>query len=285
MLGFLGPRGTHSERPARFFAENGPLAGQAVRAYASHVRVLDALESGEVEQAVLALENSLEGSVLVTLDRLAVAPLQICAEVALPIRHAAFAVEPVEFSRVTEVRSHPQVLAQCRGNLHRLFPGAAHIDMESTAAAIAYVAHAGDPLIVCAGALQTGIDAGLCVLQEDLQDVADNVTRFGLVTTSDHRVDVPVHGASGHKTSVLMMLGDDHPGALYEVLRVFAAHGVNLSRLESRPTRRGLGSYHFYIDLLGRAGDEQVRAALGEIETIAGFTMKMLGSYPCFAME
>ncbi len=285
MLGFLGPRGTHSERPARFFTENGPLAGQAVRAYASHVRVLDALESGEVEQAVLALENSLEGSVLVTLDRLAVSPLQICAEVALPIRHAAFAVEPVEFSRVTEVRSHPQALAQCRENLHRLFPRAAHVDMESTAAAIAYAAHAGDPLVACVGALQTGIDAGLYVLREDVQDVADNVTRFGLITTSDHRVDISAQEASGHKTSVLMMLGDDHPGALYEVLRVFAAHDVNLSRLESRPTRRGLGSYHFYIDLLGRPRDERVQRALEEIGMIEGFTMKMLGSYPCFSLE
>ncbi len=284
MLGFLGPRGTHSERPARFFVQHGPLAGQEARAYASHVRVLDALESGEVQQAVLALENSLEGSVLVTLDRLASAPLQICAEVTQPIRHAAFAVAPIDFLQVTEVRSHPQALAQCRENLHRIFPAAAHIDMESTAGAIAYAAHAGDPRVVCVGALQTGVDAGLCVLQEDIQDVADNVTRFGLITTSDRRVEIPADVDARYKTSVLMHLGDDHPGALYEVLRVFATNGVNLSRLESRPTRRGLGSYHFYIDLLGRPRDRGVAAALDEIATIPGFTMRMLGSYPCFAL-
>lgn len=285
MIGFLGPHGTYTEQAAKFFAFMFGETSVPIRPYASITQVFDAVEVGDVMYAALPIENSLEGSVLVTLDRLSVAPLYIFAEVSLPIRHAVFGWKDTDHDRVKQVLSHPQALAQCRNTLLRLFPYAVHIDVDSTAAAIAKVAKEQDPTQVCVGSVEAGQATLLQLLHMDAQDVPDNVTRFVLIGQQEHPVPVSIaqaQAAAVHKTSLLLQLGDDHPGALYDVLKVFAKSELNLSRLESRPTKKGLGSYQFYLDVLGVRDDARVLDALQQIEQIEGFSMRDLGSYPCF---
>ena len=291
MLGYLGPRGTYSETAARFFM--GKIESEnmvEIQPIASISHVLDDVESGRVEMGVVPLENSLEGSVLVTLDRLASSPLLICAEVVLPIRHMVFGVKGTDFEKVERVYSHPQALAQCRSTLYQNFPHAEHVDYDSTAGAVQFVAKEKIPTIVAIGSLESGRGIELDVLIRDAQDTAENETRFALVCKADHVITLqpevlPSKQNVSEKTSILLALGDDHPGALYEVLRVFAEHDVNLSKLESRPTRKGLGSYHFYIDLVGDPQDEGTKEALEKVRAIKGFSMKNIGSYPCFILD
>ncbi|MHB1627770.1 MAG: prephenate dehydratase [Bacilli bacterium] len=292
MIGYLGPKGTYTEQAARFFADSLHAARLAIRPYPSVSQTLDAVENGDVAAAAVPMENSLEGSIFVTLDRLATAPLRVSAEFTLPIRHAAFSIAGTDPQRILEVRSKPEALAQCRRTLRTIMPHADHVDMDSTAAAIHFVAQQGDPSIACVGDLEAGLAAGLRLLRMDVQDEFFNETRFALIVRAGEELpwDVSaIHGAGEpplpdvYKTSLLLALGDDHPGALFEVLGVFARHGINLSRLESRPTRRGLGSYHFYIDLLQRDTDEDVRVAIVELGRLSGFSVKDLGSYACYS--
>lgn len=291
MLGYLGPRGTYSETAARFFMDKieseKPIEIQPI---ASISHVLDDVESGRVQMGVVPLENSLEGSVLVTLDRLATSPLLICAEVVLPIRHMVYGLKGTDFEKVERVYSHPQALAQCRNTLYQHFPHAEHVDYDSTAGAVQFVAKEKNPANVAIGSLDSGRDIELDVLISDAQDTTGNETRFALVCKADRIVSLYPEVLSSQqntseKTSILLALGDDHPGALYEVLRVFAEYDVNLSKLESRPTRKGLGSYHFYIDLIGDPHDLGTKEALERVQAIKGFSMKNIGSYPCFLLE
>ncbi|PWI58511.1 prephenate dehydratase [Sulfoacidibacillus thermotolerans] len=286
MLGFLGPSGTYTEQAAHFFADKLGVERSRIHPFSSISRVFDAVENNEVQYAAVPIENSLEGSVLVTLDRLAAYPLRIFAEVALPIRHTIFGLPGTDPHAVRQVLSHPQALAQCRQTLMELFPNAEHVDVESTAAAILHVAKERDHTLVCVGSLNAGRAQALEVLRVDAQDISDNVTRFVLLGRREHApYFVQEQKADTTKTSLLLQLGDDHPGALYAVLKVFAQRQLNLSRLESRPTKRGLGSYQFYIDVLGNSNDQEVVQAMEEISAIAGFSVRDLGTYPCFSVS
>lgn len=287
MLSYLGPEGTYSERAAQFFG--GLLKDTTLVAYESISAVLDAAERGEVDAAVAPLENSIEGSVLVTLDRLASSPLTMRGEVTLPIRNVVFAMPGATPEGIRQVWSHPQPLAQCRETLRVMFPNARPVDAPSTAYAVRHVAEAQDLSLACVAGLETGLAAGLAIMKEDAQDAAGNATRFALLTLPESSLFAPTArdlvAVTAEKTSLLLALGDDHPGALFTVLKVFAQHAVNLTKLESRPTRKGLGSYHFYIDVAGLRDVSHVSAALREIEQISDFSLQDLGSYPCYALD
>ena len=290
MLGYLGPRGTYTETAARFFVDKIQSDNDLeITPISSITRVLDDVEARRVKVGVVPLENSLEGSVLVTLDRLASSPLTICGEVVLPIRHMVFGLSGTVPEKVERVYSHPQALAQCRHTLYQKFPHAEHVNFDSTAGAVQFIAKGNNSAFVAIGSLESGQQLNLEVLVSDAQDTPGNETRFALVSHCDDVVSLR-HAAVAsfeniaEKTSILLALGDDHPGALYEVLRVFADHDVNLSKLESRPTRKGLGSYHFYIDVVGDPQDPRVQVALDRVQAIQGFSMKNIGSYPCFIL-
>lgn len=289
-LGYLGPRGTYSDMAAQYFLETLQSHGmKETVAFKSFVPILDALEVGELDAAVLPLENMIEGSVLVILDRLAISPLQIRAEAVLSIRHAVFGIDGTVNEEVRQVLSHPQALAQSRQTLLGLFPQADHVDVDSTAKGVVDVVRRADPHVVCVASFDAGRDAGLTLLHADAQDVPGNVTRFALITRDDDTALADgVHACGAgqpYKTSLLLALGDDHAGALVDVLSVFARYRVNLTKLESRPTRRGLGSYHFYIDCTGRDDDLAISRSLDEIRAISGFSVRDLGSYPCFTID
>ncbi|MBE3552131.1 MAG: prephenate dehydratase [Kyrpidia tusciae] len=287
-LAFLGPSGTFTEEAARVMSGvlDSDLPGEEWVACDTIADVLDLTASGAAAFGVVPIENSLEGSVNITLDWLArEGGLVIAAEAALPVSHHLLARPGVSEEQIEGIVSHPQALAQCRGYLRNHFPGVPQYAAESTAAAAERVIRDPEDLAAIGTRLAARI-YGLEILASEIQDEANNRTRFVLVaaqsrwTEEQQREFCRRHGAS--KTSALITLGEDHPGALYEVLACFARERVNLTRIESRPTRRGLGSYHFFVDMEGQWWDPAViRAVEGIHET--GAAVRDLGTYPVIA--
>jgi prephenate dehydratase len=268
-LGYLGPPGTFSEAALRTL----PVAARAaLEPYVSVPDALDAVRRGEVAAALVPFENSVEGSVSTTLDELASgAPLHVTAEVLLPVQFDLL-VRPGTTS-VASVATHPHAEAQCRGWLRTSLPSAVVHPAPSTADAAAGVA-AGlyDAAIASPLAAER---YGLVPLFAAIGDRADAVTRFVLVAAP--APPPPATGAD--RTTVVAFIADDHPGALLELLTEFAVRGVNLTRIESRPTGAGLGRYCFSIDCEGHVADARVGEALSALRRICA-DVRFLGSYP-----
>ena len=261
-LGYLGPAGTFSEEAA-----NSYLAGRGTaRPYPSIPLLLKAAENKEISQALVPLENSLEGSVSPTLSALVTTPLLITAEVILPITHF-LAMRPGT-KKPKRVLSHPHALAQCSDYLDSL-------DVEisataSTAAAARLVAESDEEL----AAICTRRAAELYgLIPTEIPTGEANLTRFIVLAQED------AAPTGQDKTSLLLSAKADRSGWPYEVLREFAEKDINLTRIESRPTGKALGHYYFFIDFEGHRTESRVKAALENIEkTVSLF--RLLGSYP-----
>ena len=270
---YLGPEGTFTEAAARAL----PAVGRTdLEPYASVPAAMEAVRRGEVQGAVLPLENSVEGSVNTTLDQLMTGePLVITREVLLPVEFALLARPGSRLAAVQDVITHPHAEAQCRGWLAEHLPAARVLPAASTAAAAAAVADAGSPYDAAISAAVAGERYGLVALATGIGDNPDAVTRFVLVTRPG--TAPPPTGAD--KTSLVAFIRDDHPGALLEILEQFATRGVNLTRIESRPTGVGIGRYCFAVDCEGHVADARVGEALmGLRRTCAD--VRYLGSYP-----
>jgi prephenate dehydratase len=219
----------------------------------------------------LPIENSVEGAVGATLDLLVHEPGPLIrAELALPIRHHLLSAPGTKWEEIQRVASHPQALAQCARLLRDRLPRAARLSTSSTAdaARIAATEHGTAAIASVAAAGRYGLDT----LAADIQDEADNNTRFVLLSMED----APPAAAS--KTSIAVVLGH-RPGALHEALGVFAGAGINLTKVESRPSKRRLGEYLFFIDFEGQRADPRVAQVLEQLrERTLRFTF--LGSYP-----
>ena len=258
-VSFLGPAGTFTEDALR---EAAPAGGdiELARMPTVHDAIL-AVERGESERAFVPFENSIEGSVRSTLDTLAfeTEEVTIVGEHDFRVHAHLIAREGVELGDVAAVLSHPQPLAQCAGFLREKLPGVERRSVSSTAEAVRMVGESVRPWAAI-GARAAADLYGCVVLREGIEDEADNVTRFVWIAPAGAE---PSGGSGPHRTSLVFSeLGADHPGALVEALREFSDRGVNLSRIESRPLRRGLGRYMFFCDLEGGVGDEPVAAAL-----------------------
>ncbi|MDR3589510.1 MAG: prephenate dehydratase [Negativicutes bacterium] len=273
-VGYLGPRGTFSEEIALRFYRG---TDGAFLPYSSIDAVIQAVEAGEVSEGIVPVENSLEGSVNITLDMLAhKVDLVIVRELVQPIRHNLLVQEGTR--HVNRVLSHAQALAQCRGYLSRQYPGAELVPVESTAAA-AYQAASGLKNCAAVGSLRAAEVYGLKVLATDIQDNPNNATRFVELAKP------PVTGGpEAVKTSVVCRINGEKPGSLYEILGEFAKRGVNLTKIESRPAQTGLGLYIFFFDIEGSGENAAVAAA---VEAVRGKSLwfKNLGSYPVEVME
>jgi prephenate dehydratase len=274
--GFLGPAGTFCQMALA--AWPGSASGEAVPCD-SVVAALDALRAGRLDAAMVPIENSVEGGVSATLDALSVgSDVVIIGEVLVPVTFV-LAVRPgVRLSEVHAVGSHPHGWAQVRSWVHANLPAAAYVSTLSTAAAAADLApQAAGPVTyqaaVCAPVAAQAY--GLEVLAEDIGDSHHAVTRFALVARPGHTP--PATGAD--KTTLVLYQRDDHPGGLLELLEQFAARGVNLTRLESRPTGEGMGSYCFSIDIEGHVGDARVAETLMGLKRVCA-QVRYLGSYP-----
>lgn len=273
-IAYLGPAGTFSEEAAKRFA--GILGGEyRLLPCATVTACAEAAEDGEVQYAAVPLENSLEGSVHETLDILTTGlQLMIVAELILAINHALL-VAPGHTGAIGKIYSHPQALAQCRNYLRRKWPDAQLLPLLSTADAAAFVAREGVG-IAAIGGIRAAEQYGLQVLAEEIQD-SENHTRFVVLGKGALVSDQVL------KTSLLFSV-KNVAGSLFGVLQAFAANGVNLTRIESRPAKRQLGEYIFFVDLDGSPDDTQVKAALRQAATNA-VMLKLLGSYPVLSYQ
>ena len=263
-VAFLGPEGTFTHAAAR------SLFGLAARyREASTLEgVVDAVRRGASTYGVVPVENSTEGSVTSATDALLEGGAQIRAERVLSIDHCLLARAP-ELGAVERVYSHPQALAQCRGWLARNLPGAQLIQTTSTAGAVREAS--GDPGGAAVASALAGELHGLPMLRPHIQDRSENATRFVVVG----QADAPRTGRD--KTTVAFSLADE-PGALRSALEIFHAQGLNLSRIESRPSRQRAWEYVFLADLHGHREDEPVARALDALRARCA-AVTLLGSY------
>jgi prephenate dehydratase len=271
-IGYLGPAGTFTEQ-ALFTQPD--LAEAELTALDSIPDVLAAAADGRIDAGFVPIENAIEGTVADTQDGLAFGvDLLIQREVVIPVQLHLLGVRGATLDGVTKVMSHPHALGQCRAFLERDLPGATLEATNSTADAARLTAEDADPTVAAIATSRAAELYGLDQLTTDIEDHPDNATRFVLVAPRS------VAPPTGHdKTSVVIYQRADTPGSLLGILQEFAVRAVNLTRLESRPTRRGLGDYCFLIDLEGHIGDDVVADALRSLK-VNQQDVKFLGSYP-----
>src|SRR3954451_13556571 len=268
---YFGPPGTFTEEA---LLTQPDLAAADRTPFTPVPEVIAAVERGDADGGVVPIENMIEGSVSVTLDTLAFdSDLLIQREIDLPVSLNLCAKPGVGLSDVKTVVSFPHALAQCRGWLGKKLPGAEQRASHSTSDAAREVSKSKrtDMAAIC-NSLAAEL-YGLQVLASDVEDHPENQTRFVLVGRG-------VPAPTGHdKTSIVCFQRDDRPGSLLAILQEFAARAVNLTKLESRPTKRGRGDYCFFIDCEGHVADEVIADALRNLAAKQG-DVKFLGSYP-----
>ncbi|MCX7620102.1 MAG: prephenate dehydratase [Acidimicrobiales bacterium] len=276
-VGFLGPEGTFTEQA--LLTQPDLLEGELV-ALPSIPDVLAAAAAGEVDYGFVAIENAIEGSVNVTLDTLAFeTDLLIEREVVIAVHLNLLARPGVSLLDIKTVMSFPHATAQCRAFLTRELPGVQAQATNSTADAARMLAEDGDEHTAAIGTVRAAEVYGLEILASGIEDHPENATRFVVVA----REGIPAR--TGHdKTSIVVFQRTDAPGSLLAILQEFAARNINLTKLESRPTKTSLGDYCFLIDLEGHIDDELVADALRALKSKqAG--VKFLGSYPAAGAE
>lgn len=276
-VAYLGPAGTFSEEALGLAAAGAAYEPLPV---ATIPAAVEAVENGASERALVPFENSIEGTVRPTLDALAfdAARVRIVGEFDHRVHQMLIAARAIEPAEVTRVLSHPQPLAQCARFLRAALPGAAVEAVSSTSEAVRRVVEGTDePWAALGSAAAAGAYGGV-VLREDVEDVPDNVTRFVWLAAGEDERPAAEPDRPWRTTLVFDELGADHPGALVDALSVLADRDINMTRIESRPRRSGLGSYMFFIDLDGSAGDETVAAGIAALRERAG-NVRVLGSY------
>lgn len=268
-IAHLGPAGTYAEMAALTYARHqAPAPEFQLRAFRSIPITLQAVAAGEADVAVVPVENSVEGSVSATLDTLwQLEPLQIQQALILPIAHALISTAE-QLDQVRVVQSHPQALAQCQTWLQTYLPQAQLIAMNSTSEALQHLQD--QPGMAAIASRRAAELYQLPILAFPINDSPENCTRFWVVS--------PHPSPGGAMTSLALSLRRNEPGALVQPLQVLSERHLNMSRIESRPTKRSLGEYLFFIDLEANAQLPEVQAALKRIEALTEH-LRFLGSY------
>lgn len=272
-IGFFGPRGTFTEQALLSM----PVAQDAdLLDFKTVSAALDAVRKGEVDSALVPLENSVEGSVATTLDELAYGePLVIVDEVALKVRFALMVRPGTQLSDISLFTTHPHAYAQCREWLATALPDAHFAAALSNGSAAEDVADPASRFQAAIGPRVAAEHYGLEVIADNIGDNEDAQTRFVLV--SRRRAPEPPTGADC--TTLVIFIRQDHAGALLEILTEFAVRGINLTRIESRPTKKQLGDYYFSLDIQGHIAEARVGEALAGLQRIC-LEVRYLGSYP-----
>ena len=269
-LSYLGPAGTYSEAAAVFYDSQAELVP-----FPTIPAVCRAVSEGNADEGIVPIENSIEGSVVYTLDFLiSETDLSIFHEIVLPIQHCLMVRPGSDGEEFQIVFSHPQSLAQCRRYLEEHFPNAEPVASLSNSAAVTDMLES--KVTAAAIAPQRAAELyGAQIIQRGIQDVTNNVTRFVLLGWKDH----PPTG--NDKTSFCFTFAEDAPGSLYNALGIFASRNINLVKIESRPTKESLGQYNFLVDCEGHRENKPVKEALEALSTqVSG--LKVFGSYPCW---
>ena len=267
-LAYLGPPGTYSEEAAMLYDSDAELV-----AATTLPGVVQSVHSGDADEAIVPVENSLEGAVTFTADLLIQEmTLKIKSELVLPIHHCLLAKPGVKAEDVEVVYSHPQSLGQCRGFLQRRFPDATLMPSLSNSSAVSDMLHSERRALAIAGKRAAGF-FDVRILEEEIEDNHSNATRFIVLADKD---GVPT---GEDKTSICFNFDIDRPGSLVSVLQEFSNRGINLNKIESRPTRKSLGRYFFLADIEGHREDDEVRSALNAVGEQVSM-LKVMGSYP-----
>jgi prephenate dehydratase len=276
-IAYLGPAGTFTE-DALGEVEVGEEI-EPLRKPSIHDAIL-AAEKGEADRAFVPIENSIEGSVRNTLDTLAfeTESVSIVGEHDFAVHAALLAREPLQLDQIAVVLSHPQPLSQCARFLRENLPGAELREAASTAEAARLVGESREPWAAI-GAVAAAELYGCTVLREQIEDEGNNVTRFVWIGRGGVEPGAAAPGEAWKTSLVFSELGDDHPGALVEALQEFSSRKVNLTRIESRPLRLGLGRYMFFCDLEGAISEPAVKEAIDALRAKAE-SVRILGSYP-----
>ncbi|MGD1920499.1 MAG: prephenate dehydratase [Pleurocapsa sp.] len=270
-LAYLGPTGTNSETAALTYSKwlkNNQQQNSTLHPYPSIALALQSIAKGEITQAVVPIENSIEGSVTIVLDALwQTDNLQVHQELTIPISHGLLSYA-TSLKDIKTVYSHPQALAQCQKWLVNFLPQAQLIPTKSTTEGIKLLKNDLNAAAISAPRAASLYQVPL--LKTDIKDSPDNCTRFWIVSCDESKV--------GSHLSLAFSLPENAPGALMKALEIFARREINLSKIESRPSKRSLGEYIFFIDLEGNFQDPQIKEALAELERCTE-VLKIFGNY------
>ncbi len=282
-IAFLGPKATFTDVAVR-----GMFPDDIAVPYMTIPDCIDAVINGEAHLCVVPLENALEGSVNITIDYLVheTTQLPVIGEITAPIQqHLLVHPDHLDhWEKIETVYSHPHAMAQCHKFLHKHFKNAARVHMTSTAAAAKYVhEHPEEKAAAIANELAAR-EYGLAIAKRNIHDLDFNHTRFIILSKSAMDLSGYSLPVQRYKTTLMVTLPDDRSGALHQVLSAFAWRKLNLSKIESRPTKTGLGNYFFIIDVDMKMDEVLIPGAIAELEAL-GCTVKVLGSYPSFQIK
>jgi len=267
---YLGPAGTFTEAALRQIANEFDV----LVPYSNVTAALDAVRSGAAEKVLVPIENSVEGVVSRTLDELALGtPLVVTAETTIPVSFSLMILPENIGKPITKIATHPHAESQCRSYVAKNYTQAEVIEMSSTAAAAKGLKDGNYDAAIASEIASTTY--GLKVLDSDIGDNSGAVTRFVVA----EKPGVTPEPTGNDRTSLVAFIGTDHAGALLEILTEFAKKDVNLTFIQSRPTGRELGDYHFIIDAEGHIADPKVAAAIDGVRKICE-DIRFLGSYP-----
>ncbi|CAH2461622.1 MULTISPECIES: prephenate dehydratase [Bacillus] len=278
-VGYLGPEATFTNMAvSRFFPEAEHVP------YRTIPDCIDAAANENVDYAVVPLENAIEGSVNITVDYLVhEQPLSIVGEITVPIQQHLLVHPQYEevWKEVYAVHSHPHAIAQCHKFLNEELKGVTVRDMTSTSAAAQYVKEHSEEKVAAIANEAAAEKYGLTIVRRDIHTHKNNHTRF-LVLHKKKKAVLPNNGENrGEKTTLMITLPADYAGALYQVLSAFAWRKLNLSKIESRPMKTGLGNYFFLIDVDKAYDDVLLPGVMMELEAL-GFSVTVLGSYSSY---
>ncbi|MGA1206083.1 MAG: prephenate dehydratase [Opitutales bacterium] len=265
-VAYLGPEATYTHQAAlkNFGSSINYLPMNSVP------DVFTVVRRGDADYGVVPVENSTQGTVISTLDMLVESELTIVAQIYMQISHCLISQSPLD--KITSVHSKDNALGQCREWLSRMLPGVDLVDSASTAAS---VKHAKETPTSAAIASSVAAELyGVPIVEENIMDKTDNVTRFLVIG----KTPTPMLGEGRDKTSLVFLLHDE-PGSLLKALEMLSSKGINLSKIESRPSRRRPWDYYFYVDIIGHRDEPKVAEALKELERFCPI-LKWLGSYP-----
>ena len=278
-IGYLGPVGTYSEIACREYEYRNTQTGFVRTPKSTFFDIFEALQSNELDYAIVPIENSIQGAVTLPIDLMIKHPnLHIVSEVVIPIKNELLALPDCDPKSIETILSHEQPLAQCHDKLHLLFPNAALVPINSTASGVMKLttenAMFSDDRLKTAiiGHAQLAKTHGLKILVDSMNDFPNNQTRFWVLSKSD------TSPTGNDKTSLVFTLEKDRSGGLSQVLTTYSERKINLTQISSRPSKTALGEYVFWIDIEGHQKDPKVAEALASTQQQSGY-FRCLGSY------
>ncbi|MDE5415007.1 prephenate dehydratase [Alkalihalobacterium chitinilyticum] len=278
-IGFLGPVGTFTEMAAMSI-----FPKQKRKEFSTIPACMEGVSTGEVDAAVVPLENAIEGSVNLTLDYIIHKhQLPIVGEVVVPVEQHLL-IHPKhmnDWKAVSTIYSHPHAIAQCHEFLRTALPQGEVEYTNSTSAAAKFIMENSDLKAAAIGNELAAKTYNLSIIAKNIHDYDNNRTRFVILSKKKDEIITPY--TVGHKTTLMVTLPSDYSGALHQVLSAFSWRKLNLSKIESRPMKTGLGNYFFVIDVEQKMDEILIPGVMAELEAL-GCGVRVLGSYPCFTI-